>query len=187
MQRNAVGARAVDAHIRIGVAHMPHHQKAHIACHVLRGPAALGFGHHGVHRGQGAGHVGTVVGQASFGGLVFLVQLVQRVQLRVRDGKVRAAKNHQAREREDEVKWQRHYTREVVQIERATLRVLFGAEGEQLAEDLAVHHHAADQCHQHHQRRKTHDPGAQVLPVQVQAVVQRVEELAADLEVVIRQ
>ena len=125
--------------------------------------------------------------QPGFCGLVFFVQLVQRVQLDVRDGEVGAAKNHQPRERKDEMKRQCHPAREVVQIQRAALRVLLGAKGEQLAKDLAVHDHTAHQRHQHHQRGKTHDPGTQVLPVQVEAVMQRVKKLAADLEVVVGQ
>ncbi len=39
---------------------------------------------------------------------------------------------------------------------------------------------------QHHQRRKTDDPIAKILPMQMQTVVKRIEELAADLQFVIR-
>lgn len=115
------------------------------------------------------------------------VQFVQRLELGVADGEIDAREHHQPRQREDEVEGQRDHAREVVQVERAALHVLGRTEGEQLAEDLAVHHHTAHQRDQHHQRREADDPGAEVQPVDVQAVVQRVEEVAADLQAVFRQ
>ncbi|EEF22182.1 conserved hypothetical protein, partial [Ricinus communis] len=172
-ERDPVGARAVDADVGIGIVHVLHVEHAHFARHAAAGPAALGLGHHRVDRSQRARRARAVVRQAGLLGLELLVQFVQRLELGVAHGEIDAREHHQARQREDEVERQRDHAREVVQVERAALHVLGRTEGEQLAEDLAVHHHAAHQRDQHHQRREADDPGAEVQPVEVQAVVQR--------------
>jgi hypothetical protein len=111
-------------------------------------------------------------------------RMVQRPQHRVGDRQVDAREHHQPGEREEEVERQRDDAGQVVQVECAAPGVLVRPEGEELAEDAPVHHDAADECGEHHERRQPDDPGAEVLPVQVQAVVHRVVELAADLELV---
>ena len=103
------------------------------------------------------------------------------------DREIDARENHQPGEREHKMEWQRHHTGQVVQIENTALIAFVRPEGEQLAEQLAVHDHAGDQRHQHDQRRQPDNPVAQILPMQIEAVVQRIEEAAADLQLIVRQ
>jgi hypothetical protein len=119
--------------------------------------------------------------------LMLLVQLMQRLQLGMRHREIDPCEDHQPGEGEEEVKRQRQHAHHVVQVQHAALHRLLGAESEELAEELAVHDHAGHQCHQHHQGRESDNPETQSLPVEGQAIVQGIEETAADLELVIRQ
>ena len=84
-------------------------------------------------------------------------------------------------------KWNGSATTPVRLCRSSVLRrsLLARPEREELAEDLAVHHDAAHQRRQHRQRGQADDPVAQVLPGEVQAVVHRIEEPAADRELVV--
>ena len=79
------------------------------------------------------------------------------------------------------MKWQRDDAREVVQIERAALRVLLRTEREELAEDLAMDDDSAHERNQHCQRREPDDPITEIFPTELQAVVERIEPFAAEL------
>jgi len=76
---------------------------------------------------------------------------------------------------------------EIVQVERAAQQVLAGPEREELAEDLAVHDHAANYRHQHRHGGETDDPVTEVVPGQVQAEMHRVEKARAERQPIPRQ
>jgi|GEM_PF-4657096 len=103
----------------------------------------------------------------------------------MRHWKVVTSEDQQAGEGEEEMEGQDQHAGHVVQVEHAALGVLRGPEGEELAKDLAMHDDARDQRHQHHQPGKTHDLGAEVFPLKGEAVMQRIEELATDLQLIV--
>ena len=59
------------------------------------------------------------------------------------------------------------------------------AEGEKLTEDLAVNPDATDECNQHEKRGNTNDVNTDEIPVQIQAVMQRVKPFAADFQLIV--
>ncbi len=65
---------------------------------------------------------------------------------------------------------------QVVQIQRRALRALVRPEGEELANNLAMDHHAGHQQQQHAHAGDAQQPVADIAPAQMQAVVERKEE-----------
>ncbi|CDN90283.1 hypothetical protein BN948_04725 [Hydrogenophaga intermedia] len=88
------------------------------------------------------------------------------------------AQDHQAAVDDHEMKGQRQHRQRVVRVQ-PTAPPLAGAEGEEVGEQLLVHHHAADHGHHTQQRGEAHDPAAPLVGHVVQLVVEAVEELAA--------
>ena len=115
------------------------------------------------------------------------VGVVERLEHGLGNRKINAGENRQARQCEYEMKRQRDHARQVVQVQCAASRLLARTEREEFTKDPPMHHHAAHQRNQHHQRRQADDPVPQIHPVQVQAEMHGVEEVAADLQLVVRQ
>ena len=176
-------AGAIDAHVTVRITHVIDEKKSDIAAHAARGPAALSVDHHGVDGRKRRRYARRIVRQSRGRGFRLLMRFDERLQLRLRHRKIDARENDEAGEREEEVKGQRDHAGEIVQIEVHALALLLRAEGEQLAENLAVDDDAAHERREHRERREADDPVTELQPFQVQAVVQWIEELAADLEI----
>ena len=187
-QRNAITAGAVNTDVAVGIAQVLDHQQTNLAGHVALGPDTLGLGNHGIDRRQLSRHARLVMRQAGVLGLDDLVAVMQRLEQGAGYREViERGKDHQTGKGKEEVERQRHHTGHVVQIECTALGALVRPEGKEFLEDLAVHDHPGDQRYQHDQGRQTDNKGTDVLPVQLQAVMHRVEPVAADFQLIIGQ
>ena len=117
----------------------------------------------------------------------FLLSAVQGFQHGVGDGHiVKGDEDNQAGKRKKEVEWQCHHAGHIVHVENTALLTFMAAESKQFTENLTVYPYTRNKSNQHKETGNAHNEKAEKVPVNIQAVMQRIEPFTPDFKVMIR-
>ena len=171
-------AGAAQQHIAVGILGIVNPQQVHRA----RSPVLFSLGHHGLQRRQFSRLLGgpqadateCFAEESAFGADTALHLLAVGVLRRIRvvDGE----RDNQPGQGDQQVERQQRHAGDVMHIQGAAAKGAVQAQGEKLAEQLAMDDHAGHQQAEHGHAGNAHQPGADVFVAQRQVVVEGVDK-----------